>query len=310
MKNQTYQQYLNEKAVAVYYLDLGNPQKAFEHFNNAYGTDFGKGDLDLMLELAFLHDEMGNDKEAVNLFLEMVKIDPEFPTSYYGLATIYDNEENYEKAIFYYKKTIELDPAYEAAHFFLANIYDELDETELALYHYEQTIELDPDYFYAYINIGCIYEADNNNLKAYRYFYKALNIDPVNYMALFNLGVVCRKLGQIKEAVRYYEKAIGANKEYHNTYLNLAILYKEEFKDYEKSIELYTEGLKYNPEVSVLYYNRACVHALVGNQERAIEDLKVSVELSPTLKDYMQKDEELAEVRKHPEYIRYLALDA
>lgn len=310
MKNQTYQYYLNEKAVASYYLDLGNPEKAFEHYNNAYETSFGSEDLDLLLELAFLQDEMGNSQKALDLFREMIKIDPEFPTSYYGVATIFDNEENYEQAIAYYKKTIELDPTYEAAHFFLANIYDDMDELEPALYHYEKTIELDPEYFYAYVNIGCIYEADNHNLKAYKYFYKAYQLDPLNYMSLFNLGVVCRKLGQVREAVKYYEKAMQANETYHNTYLNLAILYKEEYKAYEKSIELYTKGIELNPDVSVLYYNRACVHALVDNQEEAIEDLKVSVQLSPTLKDYMQKDEELAEVRKNPEYQQYLALDA
>ncbi|MCL1949781.1 MAG: tetratricopeptide repeat protein [Turicibacter sp.] len=310
MDNKNYQYFLNEKAVANYYLDLGNAEKAFEHFDNAFQTSFGESDLDLMLELAFLHDELGNTSQAIRLFQKMIKVDPEFPTSYYGLATIYDNEENYEKAVFYYQKTLALDPAYEAAHFFLANIYDELGEFDKALEHYEKTLELDPDYFYAYINIGCIYEGENNNLKAYSYFYKAYKADPINYMALFNLGVVCRKLGQIKDAIKYYEKALVQNKEYHNTYLNLAILYKEEYKDYEKSVELYTEGLKHNPEVSVLYYNRACVHALLGHEHEAIEDLKVSVQLSPTLKDYMQKDEELAEVRKNPDYQRYLALDA
>ena len=310
MNNQTYQYYLNQKAVASYYLDLGNSEKAFEHYSNAYETSFGTRDLDLLLELAFLHDELGNDRDAIEIFNKMIKLDPDYPTSYYGLATIYDNEENYELAIAYYKKTIELDPDYEAAHFFLANIYDDLGEIELALNHYERTIFLDPEYFYAYINIGCIYESDNNNLKAYHYFYKAYNLDPVNYMVLFNLGVVCRKLGQIKESIRYYERALKSNPDYHNTYLNLAILYKEEYQDYYKSIELYTAGLSHCPEVSVLYYNRACCHALIGSDEQAIEDLKVSAQLSPTLRDYMQKDEELVEIRKHPDYQQHFALEA
>ena len=154
MPEQTYQYYLNQKAVAAHYLELGNVSKALEHFINAYQTPFGIEDLDLMLELAFLYDEVDEQKNAIQLFYDMIKLDPEFPTSYYGLATIYDDNEDYEKAIYYYKKTIELDPNYEAAHFFLANIYDELGENEKAIYHYEKTIEIEPAYYYAYINLG------------------------------------------------------------------------------------------------------------------------------------------------------------
>ena len=49
---ENYQYYLNQKAVASHYLELGNVLKALEHFNNAYHTSFGTEDLDLMLDLA------------------------------------------------------------------------------------------------------------------------------------------------------------------------------------------------------------------------------------------------------------------
>ena len=121
-------------------------------------------------------------------------------------------------------------------------------------------------------------------------------------MALFNLGVACRKLGQIKEAIRYYRKSLQSNPDYSFTYLNLAILYKEEFKDYQESIGIYTEGIKYNPEVSVLYYNRACCYALLHDKEAALEDIKISTQLSPSLIDYMKTDDELSEVRQMANY--------
>ena len=218
------------------------------------------------------------------------------------MIVIYDDNEDYEKAIYYYKKTIELDPNYEAAHFFLANIYDELGENEKAIYHYEKTIEIEPAYYYAYINLGCIYEAEDKNLKAYHYFYRAHQVDPADYMALFNLGVACRKLGQIKESIRYYRKSLNSNPEYSFTYLNLAILYKEVFEDYQESIALYTEGIKCNPEVSVFYDNRACCYALLHENEKALEDIKFSTQLSPSLIEYMKTDDELSDIRQMPEY--------
>ena len=110
MTEQTYQYYLNQKAVGAHYLEIGNPMKALEHFINAYQTTYGCEDLDLMLELAFLYDEVENPEQAIAIFSQMIEVDPTFPTSYYGLATIYDDHEDYERAIYYYQKTIELDP--------------------------------------------------------------------------------------------------------------------------------------------------------------------------------------------------------
>ena len=52
-----------------------------------------------MLELAFLYDEVEEQQKAIQLFYEMIKVDPKFPTSYYGLATIYDDNEDYKRTM-------------------------------------------------------------------------------------------------------------------------------------------------------------------------------------------------------------------
>ena len=70
MPEQTYQYYLNQKTVAAHYLELGNVLKALEHFINAYQTPYGTEDLDLMLELAFLYDEVEEQQKAFNYFMK------------------------------------------------------------------------------------------------------------------------------------------------------------------------------------------------------------------------------------------------
>ncbi len=65
MPEQNYQYYLNQKAVASHYLELGNMAKALEHFNMAYHTPFGTQDLDLMLDIAFLYDEIDEQEKAL-----------------------------------------------------------------------------------------------------------------------------------------------------------------------------------------------------------------------------------------------------
>ena len=302
MESVTYQDYLNEKAIASHFIELGNLEEALKHFEKAYQTAYGKTDLDLMVELAFIYDECEKQQKAFRLFHQMIEVDKTFATSYYGLATLYDNNKQYKEAVFYYQKAIYYDEAYEAAHFFLANIYEELGETEKAIYHYEKTIELEPDYFYAYLNIGCLYETSDQNLKAYHYFYKAYQLDETDYMALFNLGVVCRKLGQYKEAIRYYKRSIQVNPIHAYGYLNLAVLYKDIYEDYQKSINIYTVGISKVPDVSVLYYNRACCYVLTNCLDEAMTDLERSLTLSPSLLDYLISDEELAPLKERADY--------
>ncbi|MTM90409.1 hypothetical protein GMB10_04255, partial [Turicibacter sanguinis] len=74
------------------------------------------------------------------------------------------------------------------------------------------------------------------------------------------------------------------------------------YHDYLESIKIYTEGIQYNPNVSVLYYNRACCYALMENKEAALEDLIIANQLSPSLLEYMEKDDELVQVRQMPAY--------
>lgn len=258
----------------------------------------------LLIDIALIYDELGDYENAKQYYHKVLDFNINNPIAYYGLATIYDNTKQYDEAIAFYKEAIRLDEYYYQAHFFLANLYDEQKETTLAILHYQKVIELNPSYFYAYLNLGSLYEGLNQDELALSLFKKAETLNTENHLLYFNLGVVYRKLNQIDLSIEYYLKTIELSSKHAYTYLNLAILYKDDKKDLNKAVEIYSMGILTHPEESVLYYNRACSYALLVEYKKAVDDLVQAIFFDETLYDYMKKDDELINLRKSSIYLK------
>ena len=113
--------------------------------------------------------------------------------------------------------------------------------------------------------------------------------------------MIFKKKGEFKKAIDNYEYSIEENEYYPYSYLNLAVIYKE-FKEYQKALNVITEGIEKNKNISILYYNRAIFLTYLGKFNEAIEDLKKSTKLSPSLIKYMLEDEELIPLHEIPEF--------
>ncbi len=62
--------------------------------------------------------------------------------------------------------------------------------------------------------------------------------------------------------------------------------------DRDWALSLCNRILTDNPESSAALYQRACAYAGLGNHDAAISDLKLALELSPTLKERLPEEEE------------------
>jgi tetratricopeptide (TPR) repeat protein len=73
-------------------------------------------------------------------------------------------------------------------------------------------------------------------------------------------------------------------------------------KDYAKAIELYKQVLQMSPDFSTGYYELACVYALKGDRDEAIESLKTAVEKGYLYFQRMENDPDLKSVRSHRDF--------
>ena len=71
--------------------------------------------------------------------------------------------------------------------------------------------------------------------------------------------------------------------------------------DYDRARRLLEEGLG-EKDVPVMHYQLACLEALAGNRERALDELAVATEASERLRRAAQTDEDFASIRDDPRF--------
>ena len=72
--------------------------------------------------------------------------------------------------------------------------------------------------------------------------------------------------------------------------------------DFAGAQRLIEEGLGEHPDNPGLLYDLACLEALQGEHDAALEHLRRAVELKPEYAEDARKDEDFASIREHPEF--------
>jgi len=96
------------------------------------------------LELAEEYEEKEMIPEAISMYEQYLKINPNDPDAWNSLGLLYDEEEDYKKAIGTYKKAIGIKPDYEEVYYNLGSAYESLGESKRAIEAYEQYKKLNP----------------------------------------------------------------------------------------------------------------------------------------------------------------------
>jgi hypothetical protein len=71
--------------------------------------------------------------------------------------------------------------------------------------------------------------------------------------------------------------------------------------DYDTARRILEEGLE-EKDVPVMHYQLACVEALTGNRERALDELTIAVDGSARLRQHAKSDEDLVSIRDDPRF--------
>jgi len=71
--------------------------------------------------------------------------------------------------------------------------------------------------------------------------------------------------------------------------------------DYDRARSILEEGLE-QKDAPVLHYQLACVEALAGNSERALDELTIATDGSAQLRQHAKTDEDLVSIRDDPRF--------
>ena len=122
----------------------------------------------------------------------------------------------------------------------------------------------------------------NDYDKALEDFNKGIALNPTDPGLHFSKGYLYNALDKQDLALKSYLEVVRLDQEYPNINNNIAILYTNYIKDYQKALAYYTKEIELNPSDAIAYRNRANLYASqLEDLEKAIEDYNKAVEVDP-----------------------------
>jgi tetratricopeptide (TPR) repeat protein len=134
---------------------------------------------DMFLRAVQLEENPVTIPQAMEVYQEILAIQPEHAPALINLGTIHYNLRLYEKAEQHYRRATESDPEYALAFFDLGNVLDEMQRLTEATAAYQKAVALVPQYADAHYNLALAYERQGQRRRALRHWLAYVRLDPV-----------------------------------------------------------------------------------------------------------------------------------
>ncbi len=124
-----------------------------------------------------LEEHPGNHDEAIQVYLQVLELEPKHAAAHINLGTLYYNQQDFLAAENHYRAAVEADPRYALAYFDLGNVLDETGRFQEAVTAYKTAIQLAPNYADAHYNLALAYERLREPRRALRHWTAYIKLD-------------------------------------------------------------------------------------------------------------------------------------
>jgi len=253
---------------------------------------------------------------ARQMFTRAIEIDPGYARAYAGVADCHSylymywdaSESNLQAADDASRNALLIDPGLAEAHVsrgLAISLSKRYDEAEI---EFQTAIRLDPRLFEAYYFYArsCVQQGKPND--AARLFEHASEVKREDYQAPLLLGMVYTGMGRQADAEQSYRCAwqrAEKHLELHPDdaralYLGANSLCR--LGERARSLDWARRALAIDPEDCGVLYNVACVYALQGRIDEAIDCLDKAMTHAYWYKRWAENDSDLDPLRNHPRF--------
>lgn len=169
------------------------------------------------------------------------------------------------------KRVLEINPRNDFAWGTLGGLYKSIGQYPQAIDAYQEAVALEPAKIYYMYQLGLVLAAEGKSTDALAAFQKVIEIDPNHGLAHAALGGYYRREGREDLARVHIERARG-------------LLDEEENE-----------------------YNRACMEAICGNTDRALDLLEIALKNRQTYANWARRDPDLDFIRNDSRFSALLA---
>ena len=258
---------------------------------------------------------------ARQMFTRALEIDPGYARAYAGVADCHSylymyweaNEANLQAADDASRKALLLDPGLAEAHVSRGLAISLSKRYEEAEIEFQTAIRLDPRLFEAYYFYGraCVQQGKPED--AARLFEQAAGAKPEDYQAPALLAMVYTGLARKADATEWQRRAWQRAEKHLELHpddaraLYLGAVSLCQLGESARGLDWARRALAIDPEDCGILYNVACVYALQGKTEEALDCLEKAMTRASWYQRWAANDPDLNSLRANPRFQALMA---
>jgi len=182
---------------------------------------------------------------------------------------------------------------------------DDLEQVEIEIEKLRRVLQLNPRNSIAWDTLGTLYKSINYFAQAVAAYQQAISVDDEKAIYYHHLALALAADGRDEDAVSALEKVIELDPDHSLAHATLGGYYRklglEEIA--QKHIGIAMKSI-FDSENE---YNRACMEAIRGHADQAINLLQVALEKKQTYVDWVLRDPDLDFIRQDPRFKRLIS---
>jgi serine/threonine protein kinase/tetratricopeptide (TPR) repeat protein len=238
------------------------------------------------IALGIIYHGTGKTESAIEEFERATQLRPGSDDGFRWLGLCYTRKGEMERAIKCFEKAIEIRPGYWDNYNNLGNAYYTFGRYREASEQFRRVITIQPDNFRGYSNLGSMYYLLGLYEDAVAMYQRAIEVYP-NEDSYANLGTAYFYLGRYEDALEAYRSALKLDPRNDVLYRNLGDAYlrveclDEAQEQFKTAVSLLSEHLKINPDDAPRLSDLAICQAKLGNASGAAESIERAITLEP-----------------------------
>ena len=175
-------------------------------------------------DVALLYTELGQPNRAADHFAAALRLRPDSATARFNLGTALSAAGKIDEAIPRYRDALQIDPGYPMAHNNLGNLLLTQGALDEAGRHLRAAIDTNPNYVQALNNLAYVLIETNQHAEAIEHATNAITLNPNYDVARFNLARALISTGKASEAVAELRRVLERQPNFTGAALELAWL--------------------------------------------------------------------------------------
>jgi protein O-mannosyl-transferase len=225
--------------------EQGRTEEAVEHYLQALRIKPDHVEAHNNLGVAL--DKQGRTNEAIEHYLQALRIKPDHVETHNNLGVALVKQGRTNEAIEHYLQALRIKPDHVETHNNLGVALDKQGRTNEAIEHYLQALRIKPDYVEAHSNLGVALDKQGRTEEAIEHFLQVLRIKPDHVEVQYNLGNALNKQGRTEEAVKHFLQVLRIKPDFDQAHNSLAIALLRK-GNIEGAIAHFQKSLSINPD--------------------------------------------------------------